>query len=115
MSDTLLAMEGITKVFPGVRANDGVSFDLQPGEIHALVGENGAGKTTLMNILFGYYTCDEGEIFIKGKKAELSSPKNAISRGVGMIHQHFALIRSKLQRCQYTILRQVAHTDQVRY
>ena len=91
----VVKMSSVTKRFLGVTANKDVSFSLYSGEICALLGENGAGKTTLMNILFGYYTCDEGEIFIKGKKAELSSPKDAISRGVGMIHQHFALVPSQ--------------------
>jgi general nucleoside transport system ATP-binding protein len=90
----VVRMSSVTKRFLEVTANKDVSFSLYSGEICALLGENGAGKTTLMNILFGYYTCDEGEIFIRGKKAELSSPKNAISRGVGMIHQHFALVPS---------------------
>ena len=91
----VVRMSSVTKRFLEVTANKDVSFSLYSGEICALLGENGAGKTTLMNILFGYYTCDEGEIFIKGKKAELSSPKDAISRGVGMIHQHFALVPSQ--------------------
>ena len=88
-------MHSITKQFLDVVANKNIDFTLFPGEICALLGENGAGKTTLMNILFGYYTCDKGEIFIKGEKAELSSPKDAISRGVGMIHQHFTLVPSQ--------------------
>ncbi len=88
-------MSSITKYFLDVAANNNVNFSLYPGEICALLGENGAGKTTLMNILFGYYTCDEGDIFIKGKKVDLSSPKDAISCGVGMIHQHFALVHSQ--------------------
>jgi simple sugar transport system ATP-binding protein len=91
----VVKMSAITKRFLDVTANDKVFFNLYPGEICALLGENGAGKTTLMNILFGYYACDEGEIFIKGDKADLSSPKDAISRGVGMIHQHFALVPSQ--------------------
>jgi ABC-type uncharacterized transport system ATPase subunit len=91
----MVRMSSVTKRFLEVTANKDVSFSLYSGEICALLGENGAGKTTLMNILFGYYTCDEGEIYIKGKKAELSSPKDAISRGVGMIHQHFALVPSQ--------------------
>ena len=90
----VVRMSSVTKRFLDVTANKDVSFSLYPGEICALLGENGAGKTTLMNILFGYYTCDEGEIFIKGEKAELSSPKDAISRGVGMIHQHFMLVET---------------------
>ncbi|MGD9086297.1 MAG: ABC transporter ATP-binding protein, partial [Desulfobacterales bacterium] len=91
----VVRMSAITKRFLDVTANQDVSFDLYPGEICALLGENGAGKTTLMNILFGYYACDAGEIFIKGEKVNLSAPKDAISRGVGMIHQHFALVPSQ--------------------
>ena len=91
----MVRMSSITKYFLDVTANHKVTFDLFSGEICALLGENGAGKTTLMNILFGYYTCDEGEIFIKGEKAELASPKDAIACGVGMIHQHFALVPSQ--------------------
>ena len=91
----VVRMSGITKRFLDVTANRDVSFELHSGEICALLGENGAGKTTLMNILFGYYACDAGEIFIKGEKVNLSAPKNAISRGVGMIHQHFALVASQ--------------------
>ena len=91
----VVRMASITKRFLGITANNNVSFDLYSGEICALLGENGAGKTTLMNILFGYYACDEGEIFIKGEKTDLSAPRDAISRGVGMIHQHFALVPSQ--------------------
>jgi simple sugar transport system ATP-binding protein len=91
----VVRMSSITKRFLDVTANNNVTFNLYSGEICALLGENGAGKTTLMNILFGYYSCDVGEIFIKGEKADLSSPKDAISRGVGMIHQHFALVPSQ--------------------
>ena len=91
----VVRMSSITKRFLDVTANNNVTFNLYSGEICALLGENGAGKTTLMNILFGYYSSDEGEIFIKGERADLSSPKDAISRGVGMIHQHFALVPSQ--------------------
>lgn len=91
----IVSMAAITKYFLDVAANRDITFNLYPGEICALLGENGAGKTTLMNILFGYYTCDAGDIYIKGEKADLSSPKDAISRGVGMIHQHFALVPSQ--------------------
>jgi ABC-type uncharacterized transport system ATPase subunit len=91
----LVSMRAITKQFLNVAANKNISFDLFPGEICALLGENGAGKTTLMNILFGYYACDSGEITIKGERVDLSSPKDAISRGVGMIHQHFTLVPSQ--------------------
>jgi general nucleoside transport system ATP-binding protein len=91
----VVRMSDITKRFLDVTACDSISFSLYPGEICALLGENGAGKTTLMNILFGYYTCDEGEIFIKGEKVNLAAPRDAIARGVGMIHQHFALVQSQ--------------------
>ncbi len=94
MSDqrTVLEMRGITKRFPGIVANDDVSFDLREGEVHALLGENGAGKSTLMNILYGLYHPDEGEVLIKGKPVRLGSPSAAIDAGVGMVHQHFMLI-----------------------
>jgi ABC-type uncharacterized transport system ATPase subunit len=89
---SLMRMEGITKVFPGVIANDDVSFDLLPGEIHALVGENGAGKTTLMKILYGLYKPDSGSIFIKEKPITIRNPRDAIRQGIGMVHQHFMLV-----------------------
>jgi len=88
----LVRMEGITKRFPGVLANDNVSFELRAGEVHALLGENGAGKTTLMNILYGLYRPDEGRILIEGREVDIRSPKDAISLGIGMVHQHFKLI-----------------------
>jgi simple sugar transport system ATP-binding protein len=88
----VLELRGITKRFPGVLANDRVDFDLRRGEIHALLGENGAGKSTLMNVLFGLYHPDEGEIQIDGKPVSFSSPKEAIEQGLGMVHQHFMLI-----------------------
>jgi ABC-type uncharacterized transport system ATPase subunit len=90
-----IEMRSITKRFLDVTANKNINFTLFPGEICALLGENGAGKTTLMNILFGYYCCDEGDVCIKGEMVKLSSPKDAISRGVGMIHQHFTLVPSQ--------------------
>ena len=85
-------MRHITKRFPGVLANDDITFSVSKGEIHALLGENGAGKTTLMNILYGLYQQDTGEIYIKGKKVKINGPNDAISLGIGMIHQHFMLI-----------------------
>jgi general nucleoside transport system ATP-binding protein len=88
----LLELRGITKRFPGVLANDKVDLDLLHGEVHALLGENGAGKSTLMNILYGLYTPDEGEIVLGGKPIELGSTKAAIEHGIGMVHQHFMLI-----------------------
>jgi simple sugar transport system ATP-binding protein len=94
MSDapTVLEMRGITKQFPSVLANDDVSFDLVRGEVHALLGENGAGKSTLMNILYGLYKPDAGEIRIGGKPVSFGSAKDAIASGLGMVHQHFMLI-----------------------
>ena len=88
----LLELKGITKRFPGVVANDGGEFDLKRGEVHALLGENGAGKSTLMNVLYGLYQPDEGEIRVNGKPAQIRSPKDAIDLGIGMVHQHFMLI-----------------------
>jgi general nucleoside transport system ATP-binding protein len=90
--ENVLEVRGITKQFPGVLANDHVNFDLRRGEIHALLGENGAGKTTLMNVLYGLYKPDEGEIFRDGQKISMHSPKDAIELGIGMVHQHFMLI-----------------------
>jgi ABC-type uncharacterized transport system ATPase subunit len=89
---TILELRGITKRFPGVLANDAVNFDLRRGEVHALLGENGAGKSTLMNILYGLYTPDEGEIVLDGKPIQLGSTRSAIEHGIGMVHQHFMLI-----------------------
>ena len=88
----VLALSGITKQFPGVLANDSVDFELFESEVHALLGENGAGKSTLMNILYGLYHPDAGEIRLKGKKTSFSSAKDAIESGIGMVHQHFMLI-----------------------
>ncbi|RLG46416.1 MAG: heme ABC transporter ATP-binding protein [Thermoproteota archaeon] len=85
-------MKGIVKTFPGVVANDHIDFEVRAGEIHALLGENGAGKTTLMNILFGIYQPDEGEIYVRGKRVEIRSPRDAMHLGIGMVHQHFMLV-----------------------
>ena len=90
--DLLLEMEGITKRFPGVVANEAVNFDVRRGEVHTLLGENGAGKSTLMKILYGLYDADEGEIRLSGKPVTINSPSDAIDRGIGMIHQHFMLV-----------------------
>jgi len=87
-----LQMRGITKRFPGVVANDRIDLDVKAGEIHALLGENGAGKTTLMNVLFGLTRPDEGEILIDGQSVQIADPADAISRGIGMVHQHFMLV-----------------------
>ena len=88
----LVALRGIVKEFPGVRANDGVDFDLPRGEIHALLGENGAGKTTLRYILSGLLRPDAGLIELRGEPADLRSPRDAIDAGIGMVHQHFRLV-----------------------
>ncbi len=92
--DTPLVLEAanITKRFPGVLANDKVNLTLHEGEILALLGENGAGKSTLMNILYGLYQPDEGEIKVRGKTVKFGNPKQAISEGIGMVHQHFQLV-----------------------
>jgi len=90
--DLVLEMQGIRKEFPGVVANDDVSFDVRRGEVHALLGENGAGKSTLMNILYGLYRPDAGEIKLNGKPVSFSSARDAIDAGIGMVHQHFMLI-----------------------
>lgn len=90
--DVIVEMRGITKRFPGVVANYRINFSLKKGEIHALLGENGAGKTTLMRVLYGIYTPDEGEIYVCGHKAKIKSPKDAISMGIFMVHQHFTLV-----------------------
>jgi general nucleoside transport system ATP-binding protein len=87
-----LELRGITKRFGPVVANDGIDFDLRPGEVHALLGENGAGKSTLMSILYGLYSPDEGEIRVNGEPVEVTSPSRAIELGIGMVHQHFMLV-----------------------
>lgn len=85
---------GITKTFPGLVANDAVDFDICAGEVHALLGENGAGKSTLMNILTGIYQPDEGQIKLDGREVHFTSPMQAIAAGIGMVHQHFKLIKA---------------------
>ncbi|MCZ8515575.1 ABC transporter ATP-binding protein [Paenibacillus filicis] len=92
-AETVVELRGITKRFPGIVANDAISFQLKKGEIHALLGENGAGKSTLMNILFGLYQPDEGEILIQGRPVSIGSPTQAIEHGIGMVHQHFKLVQ----------------------
>jgi simple sugar transport system ATP-binding protein len=88
----VLELKGITKRFPGVLANDHIDLTLEEGKVLALLGENGAGKSTLMNILYGLYTPDEGEIFVRGQKADIQGPGDAIALGIGMVHQHFMLV-----------------------
>lgn len=94
MMEPIVEFSHVTMDFPGIRANDDVTMSINRGEIFALVGENGAGKSTLMNILYGILTPSAGEVSIKGKKVTAFSPKNAIARGVGMVHQHFMLVPS---------------------
>jgi ABC-type uncharacterized transport system ATPase subunit len=89
---SVLEVRNVTKRFPGVLANDRVNFSLKEGEILAFLGENGAGKSTLMNILYGLYTQDEGEIEVRGKPVEIQDPNDAIELGIGMVHQHFQLV-----------------------
>jgi len=90
----MLEMSGIVKRFPGVVASDSVDFEVRSGEVHTLLGENGAGKSTLMKILYGLYQADEGEVRLNGELVDLTSPTEAISRGIGMIHQHFMLVET---------------------
>lgn len=88
----LVSLQGITKRFPGIIANEGVDLELRSGEIHALVGENGAGKSTLMRVLYGLYPPDEGRITMRGEEVRIHSPRHAIALGIGMVHQHFVLV-----------------------
>ena len=90
----VVSMQEITKRFPGVIANESVDLDILEGEIHTLLGENGAGKSTLMNILTGIYRADAGRMFIRGRPVHFRSPRDAIAQGIGMVHQHFKLIRT---------------------
>lgn len=89
-----IKIENIRKTFSGIVANDSISFEVQKGEIHTLLGENGAGKSTLMNVITGLYSPDSGNIFIDGKKVDISSPAHALQYGIGMVHQHFMLVKN---------------------
>jgi ABC-type uncharacterized transport system ATPase subunit len=91
-AEPALELRGITKRFGSFVANDAIDFDLREGEVHALLGENGAGKSTLMNVLYGLYRADEGEIYVRGRRVEMTSSADAIRLGIGMVHQHFMLI-----------------------
>jgi simple sugar transport system ATP-binding protein len=90
----VIEMNGITKIFPGIVANDNITLQVKKGEIHALLGENGAGKSTLMNVLFGLYQPEEGEIRVKGRPVNITSPNVANDLGIGMVHQHFMLVHN---------------------
>lgn len=92
MEEYAIEMRHITKVFPGIVANDDVTLKLRQGEVHALLGENGAGKSTLMSILFGLYEATSGEIYVKGEKTKIANPNDANRLGIGMVHQHFKLV-----------------------
>jgi ABC-type uncharacterized transport system ATPase subunit len=92
--DVVLEARGITKRFPGVLANDAVDFELRRGEVHCLLGENGAGKSTLMNVVFGLYQPDAGELLVEGEPVRFRSSADAIARGIGMVHQHFQLVQA---------------------
>ena len=92
MSEYAIEIRNATKTFPLVTANDNVTFLVEKGEIHALVGENGAGKSTLMNVLYGLLRPDSGSIHVNGKTVNFTGPADAISHGIGMVHQHFMLI-----------------------
>src|SRR5262245_9567642 len=87
-----LVLDGISRSFSDLRANDGVSLHVARGTIHAVLGENGAGKTTLMNILYGLYQPDEGRILVGGREVAIDSPRTALRHGIGMVHQHFMLV-----------------------
>ncbi|SHH14555.1 ABC transporter ATP-binding protein [Clostridium grantii] len=92
--EKVVEMINITKMFPGVIANADVNFDLRKGEIHVLLGENGAGKTTLMNVLYGLYQAEKGDLIVKGEKVKFKGPSDAIAAGIGMVHQHFMLVHN---------------------
>ncbi|MBV9957890.1 MAG: ATP-binding cassette domain-containing protein, partial [Acidobacteria bacterium] len=88
----MLELRNITKRFGDVLANDHINLKVEPGTIHAIVGENGAGKSTVMRIAYGFYTADEGEILLDGEVRRIQTPHDAIALGVGMVHQHFMLV-----------------------
>lgn len=94
MQESIIKLVGISKVFPGVVANDNINLEIRRGEIHAIVGENGAGKSTLMKIIYGLYQPTAGEIYINGRLMNVANPQIAIKNGIGMVHQHFMLVPS---------------------
>ncbi len=93
-TENLLQLQNVTKAFGDLVAVDNVDFELQAGEIHAILGENGAGKSTLMNLIYGLYQPSDGSIHISGKSKVFKSPRDAIANGIGMVHQHFMLVES---------------------
>ena len=88
MSDYILELKGITKIFPGVKALDNVHFQLKPGEVHALMGENGAGKSTFIKVITGVHKAEEGEMFLEGKKVDFKGPRDAQAAGIAAVYQH---------------------------
>ncbi|MEX0405473.1 ABC transporter ATP-binding protein [Aquibium sp. LZ166] len=94
MAQAAIELKGINKSFGAVRANRDIDIEIPQGTIHGIIGENGAGKSTLMSILYGFYQADSGEIFVKGQKASIHTPNDAIAAGIGMVHQHFMLVEN---------------------
>jgi len=92
MGEYVVEMLNITKIFPGIKANDDITLQLKKGEVHALLGENGAGKSTLMSVLFGLYQPESGTIKINGETVKINNPNDANSLNIGMVHQHFKLV-----------------------
>lgn len=92
--EEVLRMSGISKQFGNVYANRNVNLEIRKGEVHTLLGENGAGKSTLMNILIGLYQPTSGDIYLRGKKVSIDSPRTAVRLGIGMVHQHFMLVEA---------------------
>ena len=92
MTDTVLEVRGLTKRFPGVLANDHIDLKLNKGDVLGLLGENGAGKSTLMNMIYGLYAPDEGDILVNDSKVNIKDANDAIRLGIGMVHQHFQLV-----------------------
>ncbi|WP_156407867.1 ATP-binding cassette domain-containing protein, partial [Olsenella uli] len=93
-SEYAVQMHGITKTFGTFTALDGVDLDVRRQTVHAILGENGAGKSTLMNVLYGLYQADSGEVYLGGERVEIGGPSDAIKRGIGMVHQHFMLVEN---------------------
>ena len=100
-------MHGIVKTFGSFCALDHVHLDVEAGTIHAILGENGAGKSTLMNVLYGLYQADEGELYLHGKKVQIKNPSDAIAHGIGMVHQHFMLVNN------FTVTENIVLGDEV--